>query len=181
MFHVEHFDQRVPRGTLLPGPHGGTRITAESSGQGERHAILASLTGSQSFPNSSFPAVGGDVRRGRRKCFTWNILIPPGVFHMEHSSGGISGEKVLCAPAVGRIPVLCSPHGMFQTGVFHVEHIRQLGWSGISLGESIKKQLYGPWGGGTCPWEAKRSVFHVGHYSILAIPRGVHGARGGSF
>lgn len=30
--------------------------------------------------------------------------------------------------------------------MFHVEHIRQLGWSGISLGESIKKQLYAPWG-----------------------------------
>jgi hypothetical protein len=65
--------------------------------------------------------------------------------------------------------------------MFHVEHIRQLGWSGISLGESIKKQLLLSFGEERAPWEAKRSVFHVEHYSILAIPRGVHGARGGSF
>lgn len=76
------------------------------------------------------------------------------------------------APAVGRIPVLCSQHGMFQTGVFHMEHIRQLGWSGISLGESIKKQLYGTWGGRNVPVGGQALSVPREHYSILAIPRG---------
>src|SRR2546426_383629 len=101
---------------------------------------------------------------GRRKCSTWNILIPAvGCSIWEHSSRGISGEKLLlCSPGWGwKIPSLVF-HMERSTRVFHVEHIRQFG---DGLGIWNHDQETGSCvllGAGTCP----------GGGQALSVPRG---------
>ena len=116
VFHVELF---------FSGLAWGDKNNGGVFGQGERHAILASLTGSQSFPNSSFPAVGGmsdggggNVPRG------WNILIPRGCSIWNIVPGDLRRKGLACSRSgknssfvfpTWNVPDGSVPHGTYTS------------------------------------------------------------------
>ncbi len=145
-------------------------------GQGERHAILASLTGSkapelklsrgcQTGEEEMFHVEHFDPRW----CSIWNIV------------QGVPRRALVCVPGGGwKSSQSCAPHGTLQLecSTWNI----YVNWDGLGslLGNRPRNSSYVPLPG-TCPGEAKRSVFHVEHYSILAIPKGSARGEEGSF
>jgi len=115
----------------------------------------------------ALPIFWRNARRGEEEMFHVEHFDPAvGCSIWEHSPVGSQEKSSCCAPlgGGGKFPVLCSIWNV-PARVFHVEHIRQFG---DGLGIWNHDQETGSCallGAGTCPGEAKRSVFHVEHYA----------------